>query len=95
VTRAQTPLGAVHRVRGGSALQGAARAALVSLAGAAAGAALSAAVPVTGFFPNAGIALLACACVIVVFGAAAFALNGGDLRAVLARAGLPSGRPAR
>jgi putative peptidoglycan lipid II flippase len=94
-------LGAVHRVRGRPALQGAARAALVSLAGAvagaAAGAALSAAVPVTGFFPNAGIALLACGCVTVVFGAAALALDGGDLRAVLARAraGLPGGGPAR
>jgi len=94
-------LAAVRRVRGRPALQGAARAALVSLAGAvagaAAGAALSVAVPVTGFFPNAGIALLACACVAVVFGTATFALDGGDLRAALARVrvGRPGGRPAR
>ena len=94
-------LAAVRRVRGRPALQGAARAALVSLAGAVAGAvagaALSAAVPVTGFFPNAGIALLACACVMVVFGAATLALDGGDLRAALARvrAGRPGGRLAR
>jgi hypothetical protein len=55
------------------------------------------AVPVTGFFPNAGIALLACACVAVVFGTATFALDGGDLRAALARVrvGRPGGRPAR
>jgi putative peptidoglycan lipid II flippase len=94
-------LGAVRRARGRPALQGAARAALASLAGAvagaAAGAALSAAMPVSGFFPNAGIALLACVCVTLVFGAATLALDGGDLRAVLARAraGLPWGRPAR
>jgi putative peptidoglycan lipid II flippase len=94
-------LAAVCRVRGRPALHGAARAALVSLAGAVAGAvagaALSAAVPVTGFFPNAGIALLACACVTVVFGTATLALDGGDLRAALARvrAGRPGGRPAQ
>jgi len=94
-------LAAVRRVRGRPALQGAARAALVSLAGAVAGAAagagLSVAVPVTGFFPNAGIALLACACVAVVFGTVTFALDGGDLRAALARVrvGRPGGRPAR
>jgi hypothetical protein len=53
--------------------------------GAAAGAALSSVLPVRGFVPNAGLALLACGCVTLVFGGAALALDGGDLRAVLAR----------
>jgi putative peptidoglycan lipid II flippase len=82
-------LGAVRRARGPSALRGTPRAALAglagALAGAAAGAALSAAVPARGFIPNAGMAILACACVMLVFGGAALALDGGDLRAVLAR----------
>jgi putative peptidoglycan lipid II flippase len=84
-----TLLGAVRRARGRTALQGTARAALAGLAGAvagaAAGAALSAAVPARGFVPNAGLALLACGCVALVFAGAALALDGGDLRAVLAR----------
>jgi putative peptidoglycan lipid II flippase len=93
-------LGAVRRARGRAALRGASRAALAglagALAGAAAGAALSSAVPARGFIPNAGLALLACACVTLVFGGAALALDGGDLRAVLARgrAMLPGSRPA-
>ena len=82
-------LGAVRRARGQAALRGAARAALAglagALAGAAAGAALSSAVPARGFIPNAGVAILACVCVTLVFGGAALALDGGDLRAVLAR----------
>jgi len=81
---------AVRRARGGGALQGTARAAAAglagALAGAAAGAGMSAAVPVTGFFLNAMVALLACCCAAVVFGAVAFVLDGGDLRAVVARA---------
>jgi putative peptidoglycan lipid II flippase len=84
-----TLLAAVRRVRGRAALQGTARAALAGLAGAvagaAAGAALSSALPARGFVPNAGLALLACACVTLVFGGAALALDGGDLRAVLTR----------
>ena len=83
-------LGAVRGVRGRPALRGAPRAALAGLigavAGAAAGTVVSAAVPVTGFIPNAGVALLACACVALAFGVAALALDGGDLRAVLGRA---------
>jgi putative peptidoglycan lipid II flippase len=83
-------LAAVRRARGGGALRGTARAAAAGLAGAAAGtaagAALSAAVPVTGFFLNASVALLACGCAVVAFGAAAYALDGGDLRAVVASA---------
>ena len=82
-------LGAVRRARGGAALRGVPRAALAGLAGAvagaAAGAALSRAVPARGFIPNAGLAVLACVCVTLVFGGGALALDGADLRAVLAR----------
>jgi putative peptidoglycan lipid II flippase len=83
-------LAAVRRARGRPALRGAARAATAGLAaavtGTAAGVALSAAVPVTGLLPNACMALLACCCVAVAFGVTAYALDGGDLRAVAARA---------
>jgi putative peptidoglycan lipid II flippase len=82
-------LGAVRRARGRAALRGTARAALAGLAGAVAGAvaggALSAAVPASGFIPNAGVTVLACGCVALVFGGAALAVDGGDLRALLAR----------
>ncbi len=82
-------LGAVGRARGRAALRGTARAALAGLAGAVAGAAagvaLSSAVPARGFLPSAGLTLLACGCVTLVFGGAALALDGGNLRAVLAR----------
>jgi putative peptidoglycan lipid II flippase len=84
-----TLLGVVRRARGRVALRGTARAALAGLAGAvagaAAGAALSSVLPARGFVPNAGLTLLACGCVTLVFGGAALALDGGDLRAVLAR----------
>jgi hypothetical protein len=56
-----------------------------AVAGGAAGAAVSAALPVSGFLGNAGVAVLACACVAVVFGLAVLVLDGGDLRAVAAR----------
>jgi putative peptidoglycan lipid II flippase len=83
-------LAAVRRARGSGALRGTARAAAAGLAGAAVGAgagtALCAAVPVSGFFPNAGMALLACGCAAVAFGVIAYALDGGELRAVVARA---------
>jgi putative peptidoglycan lipid II flippase len=83
-------LAAVRRARGGRALRGTARAAAAGLAGAAAGAAAAAAtseaVPVTGFLLNACMALLACCCAVIVFGVTAYALDGGDLRAVVARA---------
>jgi putative peptidoglycan lipid II flippase len=82
-------LGAVRRARGRAALRGTARAALAGLAGAVAGAVaggmLSAAVPASGFIPNAGVTILACGCVTLVFGGAALAVDGGDLRALLAR----------
>jgi len=83
-------LAAVRRARAGRALQGTARAAAAGLAGAAAGASagagMSAAMPVSGFFPNACVALLACGCAAAAFGVTAYALDGGDLRAVVARA---------
>ncbi len=83
-------LAAVRRGRAGRALQGTARAAAAGLAGAAAGASagagLSAAMPVSGFFPNACVALLACGCAVAAFGVTVYALDGGDLRAVVARA---------
>ncbi len=93
-------LAVVRSRRGRSALRGTARAALAGLAGAVAGVAVGAAVstglPVHGFLPNAGIAVLACAGVAVAFGAAVLVLDGGDLRAVLARARerLPRVKPA-
>jgi putative peptidoglycan lipid II flippase len=81
---------AVRRVRGGNALRGVPRAAGAGLAGAAVGAAVGAAIcvglPVTGFFTNAAVALLACCCTAAAFGVTAYALDGGDLRAALARA---------
>ena len=82
-------LAAVRRARGGAALHGTTRAAAAGLAGAVAGAAtgagVSAALPVAGFFPNAAVALLACCGAVIAFGATAYALDGGDLRAVVAR----------
>jgi peptidoglycan biosynthesis protein MviN/MurJ (putative lipid II flippase) len=80
---------AVRASRGTAALRGSARAAGAGLAGAlaggAAGALLAARIHVSGFVPNAAVALLVCACVAAVFGAAALALDGGDLRALAAR----------
>jgi putative peptidoglycan lipid II flippase len=82
-------LGAVGRARGRAALRGAGRAAVAGLAGAvaggAAGTAVSAALPVSGFFQNAGVAALACACVAAVFGLAALVLGGSDLRSAAGR----------
>ena len=75
--------------RGPAALHGLARAAAAGLAGAVAGAALgtlvSAGLPVTGFLPNAGVAVLAAATAAAAFGATALILDQGDLRAVAAR----------
>jgi putative peptidoglycan lipid II flippase len=79
---------AVRRARGRPALRGAMRAATAglasALAGAAAGAGLSAAVPARGFFPNATVAILSCCCGVIAFGVTAYALDRGDLRAVVA-----------
>jgi putative peptidoglycan lipid II flippase len=81
---------AVRRARGRAALRGAARAAAAGLAGALAGAAAAAAVsefvPVSGHFLNGCVAVLACACALIAFGAVAYGIDGGDLRSVLARA---------
>jgi peptidoglycan biosynthesis protein MviN/MurJ (putative lipid II flippase) len=83
-------LAAVRASRGTAALRGSARAAGAGLAGAlaggAAGALVSARLDVSGFVPNAAVTLLACACAAAVFGAAALVLDGGDLRALAARA---------
>jgi putative peptidoglycan lipid II flippase len=83
-------LTAVRRARGHDALHGTLRAATAGLAGAVAGAlagaGVSVAVPVSGFFLNAVMALLACCCGLIAFGVTAYALDGGDLRAVMARA---------
>ena len=83
-------LAAVRVSRGTAALRGSARAAGAGLAGAlaggAAGALVAARLNVSGFAPNAAVTLLACACAAAVFGAVAMALDGGDLRALAARA---------
>jgi putative peptidoglycan lipid II flippase len=80
---------AVRASRGTAALRGSARAAGAGLAGAlaggAAGALLAARFHVSGFVPNAAVALLVCACAAAVFGGTALALDGGDLRALVAR----------
>jgi peptidoglycan biosynthesis protein MviN/MurJ (putative lipid II flippase) len=83
-------LAAVGHARGPAALRGSARAAVAGLAGALAGAAagglVSAALPATGFLPNAGVAVLACLAATAVFGAVVVVLDGKDLRALAARA---------
>ncbi len=83
-------LTAVRRARGDGALHGTMRAAAAGLAGAVvgalAGAGMSAAVPVSGFFLNVLVALLACCCAVIAFGVIAYVLDGGDLRALVARA---------
>jgi putative peptidoglycan lipid II flippase len=83
-------LTAVRRARGDGALHGTMRAAAAGLAGAVvgalAGASMSAAVPVSGFFLNVLVALLACCCAVIAFGVIAYVLDGGDLRALVARA---------
>ena len=81
---------AVRRARGAVALRGVTRAGLVGLAGALAGAAaglgVGAALPASGFFPNVAVALLAGLSTTLAFGLVAFALDGGELRALAARA---------
>jgi len=83
-------LGAVRRARGQQALRGVGRAAVAGLTGAVvgggAGAAVSAGLRVSGFPLNAGVAALACGCVLVGFGLAALILDGRDLRAMAGRA---------
>jgi peptidoglycan biosynthesis protein MviN/MurJ (putative lipid II flippase) len=80
---------AVRASRGPAALRGAGRAAAAGLAGAVAGGLagglVSAWLRVTGFFPNAFVTVLACACAMAVFAAAVLALDGSDLRVVAGR----------
>ncbi|HUD37480.1 MAG TPA: lipid II flippase MurJ [Streptosporangiaceae bacterium] len=80
---------AVARARGRAALHGSWRATGAGLAAAVAGAAvglgLTAAVPVTGHWLNAGLAVGAGVGVLAVFGAVVALLDGGDLRNVVAR----------
>jgi putative peptidoglycan lipid II flippase len=80
---------AVRRARGRAAMRGTPRAAAAGLAGAVAGTAaataVSLSVPVSGFLPNASLALVACVSAIAVFAVTCLALDGGDARAVLAR----------
>ena len=48
---------------------------------------MSAGLPASGFFPNAGVAVLACLAAAAVFGAVVMALDGRDLRALAAGQG--------
>jgi putative peptidoglycan lipid II flippase len=81
---------AVRATRGPAALLGSGRAAGAGLAGALAGGAagvlVSASLQVSGFVPNACVTLLACASAAAAFGVAVLLLDGGDLRAVAAKA---------
>jgi putative peptidoglycan lipid II flippase len=81
-------LAAVRRIRGPAALRGLARASGAgfagALAGAAAGAAAAAARPVSGFLASAVMCVLAAACACLAFALATWALDGGDLRALVA-----------
>jgi putative peptidoglycan lipid II flippase len=79
----------VLRARGRAALSGVARATGSGMAGCAAGIvaglAVSALLPVSGFFANAGITLLVSAVVAVAFAAVVAMSDGGDLRSAVAR----------
>jgi putative peptidoglycan lipid II flippase len=79
----------VRRERGSVALLGVSRAFLAGLAGcvagAAAGWAVAAALPVAGFFLNVATSVLVTVVVAVVFTGVVLRLDGGDLRAALAR----------
>ncbi|HXW47142.1 MAG TPA: lipid II flippase MurJ [Streptosporangiaceae bacterium] len=81
---------AVRRARGPGALQGTLRVGISGLAaaaaGAAAGAGIAAVLPPAGAAAEGLIALLAAVCAVAVFGAVAWLLDDGDLRAALARA---------
>jgi peptidoglycan biosynthesis protein MviN/MurJ (putative lipid II flippase) len=79
----------VRRERGGAALAGVPRAFLAGLVGcaaaAAAGSAISLTLRVHGFFPNAGVSVLASAVVTAVFVAVVMNLDGGDFRTAVRR----------
>jgi putative peptidoglycan lipid II flippase len=80
---------AAGRALGRAPLRGMPRALLAGLAGglagAVAGAGVAAALPVSGFAPNAAVTLLACAVAALVFLAVILILDAGDLRAVSGR----------
>ena len=80
---------AVGRALGRAPLRGMLRALFAGLAGglagAVAGAGVAAALPVSGFVPNAAVTLLACAVAALVFLAVILILDAGDLRAVSGR----------
>jgi len=82
-------LAAVRRVRGSGALAGAPRAAAVGLAGAVLGAVAGSvaadSLRLSGFLLNAALGVLACTCVLIVFGLIAYATDRGDLRLAVAR----------
>jgi putative peptidoglycan lipid II flippase len=77
------------RTHGKKAVQGIGRTALAGLAaatvGAAAGMAVSIALPVHHKLLAAGVAVLASACAVIAFGVVAYILDDGDLRTALAR----------
>ena len=79
----------VRRDRGARALHGVSRAFLAGLAGAVAGAVagslLAGALPAPGFFVNVGTSVLVTVVVIAVFAGVAGSIDGGDLRAAVAR----------
>jgi putative peptidoglycan lipid II flippase len=80
---------AVRRVRGGAALRATARAAAAAVAagavGAAAGAAVAYSLPSSGLILDCVFAVVAAVCAAGIFGAVALALDGGELKAALAR----------
>jgi putative peptidoglycan lipid II flippase len=80
---------ATRRVRGSPAVQGVGRAAFVGLvaasAGAAAGLAAGFVLPVSHKLEAVGVAVAAAGCAVLVYGVVIYALDNGDLRAVLAR----------
>ena len=78
-----------RRIRGRAAVQGVGHAALTGLAagavGAATGAAISIALPVSHKLLASGSAVLAACCAAVAFGVVAYLLDDGDIRILLAR----------
>jgi peptidoglycan biosynthesis protein MviN/MurJ (putative lipid II flippase) len=80
---------AVGRARGAAALRGVWRTLGAGLAGAVAGAGvglgMTAALPVSGHWRNAGLALLVAVCALIAFGVVVALLDGGELRSVATR----------
>jgi putative peptidoglycan lipid II flippase len=78
-----------RRICGKAAVEGVTRAALAGLAasavGSAVGVAISVAAPAGGKLLAAGVSVVAAGCAVIAFGAVAYFLDDGDLRAVLGR----------